>query len=899
MKFLNKVKLLFTPSDDYDAVNKKYVDEHVANVDLSNTTEEEILTTIDNKIVSTNVPVKNLLYGKDEELIETEIKNLTNADTLGGYTLSKIIEIIKGSIKLDKVTNDKQMKARNDEDITEGNVAVWTSDGSLLKDTGVFVKKSVPEDAVFTDTTYKEATSTETGLLSFSDKNKLDKLDEYKQFFQFKTIEEMKDFDMSSYPYDYAYGIVLEQQFRYKKSNENLSTYGKWRQVIELAGDLITFENFRIDSEGYMYVDIVQKDSGGAIIATNPEMIGKVSMVPKNEYDSSIEYSYLNMVRYDGVLYICKVSSSIGVPPTNITNWMACTNKSLNNYELYAEYTLDDPVLSLEEWLEKQKGADGKDGTIITDIYSSDKEELMIVVSTDSGITTPYNLGRYVGFSAYEIAVQKGFNGDEDEWLASLAGNSDATSLTTPRGINGLLFDGTSDITNIGICNTEANVSEKVISIAKGTLYNGLFFVYFTKGNTCTNIKIKLNTNDSYDVYYQEELFDASVITAGTVLNVIFNNNKFIVVGISNINKEQVKKLIEEVTGDLVTLTTTQKDTLADSINELVNNIDDNKNKIGELGNLLTTNKDTLVNALNEVFQSGCDFKEALSNAITAKDHNVTISNPKKATIQDFINAINEMTVDTSDATAIEENILIDKTAYISSGKTTGTMPNKAIVDSSIGGINSSYPTIPVHIGTSPQLGRQTGDNKTRFCVCPPKGYWPGDNSSYVGVPLDSLANVLGITENKIVAGNTICGVAGTVSSVNFATGTYNYDSNFKTGYGVWNYSIPVSLSFTPKYVFVKCRVKHSQASNEGGAANGAEGYCYRDSSGNSISLYAYNDTNEDSNSSFTLRTAIASITSFSSDVINIQFSIERSTASSNHLSCYGRLNLYSWIAIG
>lgn len=887
MKFLNKVKLLFTPSDDYDAVNKKYVDEHIANVDLTNVTEEELLTTKDNKIVSTNVPVKDLLYGKDEELIETEITNLTNADTLGGYSISEIIEIINKSIGLENVTNDKQMKARNDEDITEGNVAVWTSDGSLLKDTGVYVKKSVPENAIFTDTTYEEATSTESGLLNYNDKIKLDKLDEYKQFFQFKTIEEMANFDMSSYPYDYAYGLVLEQQFRYKKSNENLSTYGKWRQVIELAGDLITFDNFRIDSEGYMYVDIIQKDSGGTIIATSPEMIGKVSIVPKGDYDDSIEYSYLNMVRQNGILYICKVSSSIGIPPTDATNWMICTDKALNNYELYAENTTDDPILTLSEWLDKQKGADGKDGTIITNIYQNDDGELMIDVTTDSGNTTPYNLGRYIGYSAYEIAVQKGFVGDEDDWLASLkGGGSEATSLSIPRNINGLLFDGTSDITNLAICNTEANVSEKVISVTKGTLDNGLFYIYFAKENTCTNIKIKLNSYDSYNVYYQEELFDASVITAGTVLNVIFNNNKFIVVGISNINEEQVKKLIEEVTGDLAILTTTQKDTLTDSINELVDNIDDNKNNIGELGNLLTTNKDTLVDALNEVFQSGCDFKEALSNAITAKDPNVTISNPKKATIQDFINAINEMTVDTSDATATEENILVDKIAYISSGKTTGTMPNKTILDSSIGGINSDNPTVPVHIGTAPQLGTQTGDNKTRFCVCPPKGYWPGGGSSYVGVPLDSLASVLGITEDKIVAGNTICGVTGTVASINLITGTYNSVPVSYVKKPSGSLTIPINLSFAPKYVFVKLYAYYDTYSSTSSSYS-----CY--GVDNPIWILAGSGTIQFGAwfSSGTKYGLYVTVTANQSNIyINWNY---------NNSSYYKNLKIYQWIAIG
>ena len=44
------------------------------------------------------------------------------------------------------------------------------------------------------------------------------------------------------------------------------------------------------------------------------------------------------------------------------------------------------------------------------------------------------NLGRVVGYSAYEIAVQEGFVGTEQEWLASLKGD---TGNTGPAGADG------------------------------------------------------------------------------------------------------------------------------------------------------------------------------------------------------------------------------------------------------------------------------------------------------------------------------------------------------------------------------------------------------------------------------------------------------------------------------
>jgi len=50
------------------------------------------------------------------------------------------------------------------------------------------------------------------------------------------------------------------------------------------------------------------------------------------------------------------------------------------------------------------------------------------------------NLGRVVGYSAYEIAVQEGFEGTEAEWLASLQGAQGQTGATGPSGADGTTF---------------------------------------------------------------------------------------------------------------------------------------------------------------------------------------------------------------------------------------------------------------------------------------------------------------------------------------------------------------------------------------------------------------------------------------------------------------------------
>lgn len=61
--------------------------------------------------------------------------------------------VTKSDVGLGNVSNDKQMKGLAS-GTTEGHVMAFGADGYTPKDTGFTIGKSVPEDAVFTDTTY-------------------------------------------------------------------------------------------------------------------------------------------------------------------------------------------------------------------------------------------------------------------------------------------------------------------------------------------------------------------------------------------------------------------------------------------------------------------------------------------------------------------------------------------------------------------------------------------------------------------------------------------------------------------------------------------------------------------------------------------------------------------------
>ena len=221
------------------------------------------------------------------------------------------------------------------------------------------------------------------------------------------------------------------------------------------------------------------------------------------------------------------------------------------------------------------------------------------------------------------------------------------------------------------------------------------------------------------------------------------------------------------------------------------------------------------------------ELKGQLANSINNKTGSSLTSNSTVDEMTVAINSIKTLEQATADANATAGNILVDKTAYVNGAKITGTMPNKGAMTASLN-CGGSY-TIPAgyHNGsgkvTANSLASQTSANATTGDILKNKTAWVngskitgampnlsadtpiqhesnnstkviqadgafiGNNTDGVqrigfryngadgyitrntlfGYPMSALRNDLGITADKIAAGNTIAGITGTYKSSN------------------------------------------------------------------------------------------------------------------------------------
>lgn len=121
---------------------------------------------------------------------------------------------------------------------TEDHVVTFGANGKTIKDSGHTIAASVPANAKFTDTTYTAATTSKDGLLSKTDKSKLDGISANAQANKIESVkvngtalsiaDKAVNIDLSSYATttsleDYAKKADISTVFKYKGTVANYS----------------------------------------------------------------------------------------------------------------------------------------------------------------------------------------------------------------------------------------------------------------------------------------------------------------------------------------------------------------------------------------------------------------------------------------------------------------------------------------------------------------------------------------------------------------------------------------------------------------------------------------------------------------------------------------------------
>ena len=115
----------------------------------------------------------------------------------------------------------------------------------------------------------------------------------------------------------------------------------------------------------------------------------------------------------------------------------------------------------------------------------------------------------------------------------SVSGNAgSATKLATARTIDGVSFNGTSNITHYGTCSTAAGTAAKTVSLTGFTLATGaIVTVKFTVTNTAANPTLNVNGTGAKAIMYRGSAISAGYLAANRVYIFVYDGTDYELIG--------------------------------------------------------------------------------------------------------------------------------------------------------------------------------------------------------------------------------------------------------------------------------------------------------------------------------------------------------------------------------
>lgn len=125
-----------------------------------------------------------------------------------------------------------------------------------------------------------------------------------------------------------------------------------------------------------------------------------------------------------------------------------------------------------------------------------------------------------------------------NSFVGSLTGNaSTATKLETARRVNGVLFDGSSNISNYATCSTAAATAAKVVDKSGFELVAGArITIRFTITNTAANPTLNVNGTGAKAIQYRGAAIATSYLAANRTYDFVYDGTYYQLVGDINTN---------------------------------------------------------------------------------------------------------------------------------------------------------------------------------------------------------------------------------------------------------------------------------------------------------------------------------------------------------------------------
>lgn len=119
-----------------------------------------------------------------------------------------------------------------------------------------------------------------------------------------------------------------------------------------------------------------------------------------------------------------------------------------------------------------------------------------------------------------------------DKLAPRIAIDGSVSQLTTSRLINGIAFNGTTDVNNFAIVNTAGNNSRKVASVTNFTLVPGAqVVVKFTNNNTGSNPTLNVSETGDYPIRYNGTNIDPTKLVNNRTYSFVFDGSAYVLIG--------------------------------------------------------------------------------------------------------------------------------------------------------------------------------------------------------------------------------------------------------------------------------------------------------------------------------------------------------------------------------